>query len=68
MSSVLSPHEGERGQGKTYPSYFPIPTPRVGGNKEIAGENVLYVSKDKLVKKVFCLCSKRKNRTILKKW
>jgi hypothetical protein len=34
--------------------------PLVGRNKERAGENVLSVSRDKLVRKVFILCSKRR--------
>ncbi len=42
------PHTEERGQERTQPSYFPIPTPRMGREEERASKFVFNVSYSKI--------------------
>jgi hypothetical protein len=68
LSSVLCPHRGERGQGRTLLGHFPFPPlPWVGRNKEKQVAD-LRVSKDKLVREVsYPLLKKEKLRVFFEK-
>jgi hypothetical protein len=67
LSSVLYPQVGKRGQGRTHPSYFPIPTPRLVETNEKRAFEIVSSVKEACKIRILSFAQKGKNRTILQK-